>query len=233
MKNVLSTLLLFLSFEGMTQSADDLAGLWVIEEVKVGSETMTPNARWTRLKSDFTQESGNGWFQHSFGTWSFNEITKELKILTENGLDDRYGSFKVRLSVSGMIWERMEDGMKVIVTLAKGDRLPATYRDELLGLWQLEEAKNDGFFYSEIVDSADYLFIRWDGKFVVGSEGNKTYGVYNVHGHKSELELIPYGEEDRSFWSVKFLNEGFEMKLLNSAEETTRRFKRIRIFPAD
>ena len=45
---------------------------------------MTPNARWMRFNPDFTQESGNGWFQHSLGSWSLNSIKGELSIVNDN-----------------------------------------------------------------------------------------------------------------------------------------------------
>lgn len=220
-----------LALNAKSQKTEDIVGLWLVEEVQAGSKTVTPVGKWTRFNKDFTQESGNGWFQHSFGTWIFDVETQELEIVTSNGLEDPYGAFKVQLSDSGMIWERNEEGMDVIVTLKRCEKLPTTYRDQLLGLWQLEEANTSGFFFEETSESTDYLHIRWDGKFVVGSKGKKTYGVYNVHGHKSEIELIPYGDEKRSFWSVKFLDEGLEMKLLNSDGNTIRRFRRVRSYP--
>lgn len=224
-------MLCILVLNARAQKNEDIEGLWLVEEVRAGSKTVTPVGKWTRFNGDSTQESGNGWFQHSYGTWSFNIETQELEVVTLNGLEDSYGAFKVQLSDSGMIWERNEDGMDIVVTLRRSEELPSTYRDQLLGLWQLEEASTNGFFFTETSESTDYLHIRWDGKFVVGSKGKKTYGVYNVHGHKSELELIPYGDESRSFWSVKLLDEGFEMKLLNGDDNTLRRFRRIRSFP--
>ncbi len=59
-----------------------IEGLWIVTSVMVGKEKMTPNARWARFNSDFSQESGNGRFQHSYGTWSLNSKSKELTIKT-------------------------------------------------------------------------------------------------------------------------------------------------------
>ncbi|MEM9052392.1 MAG: hypothetical protein AAGC47_10105, partial [Bacteroidota bacterium] len=86
----------------------------------------------------------------------------------------------------------------------------------------------DSFFLNE---AGEKLFIRWDGRFVIYTNQGRINGVYNVHGHRSELELIPYGEElERSFWSVDFAKEEITMKLLNSDSTVTRNFHRIRTF---
>ena len=53
-----------------TSCTSKIEGLWEIEKVKVGDKEMTPIARWVRLNPDKSQKSGNGWFQHSIGTWN-------------------------------------------------------------------------------------------------------------------------------------------------------------------
>lgn len=231
MKSFTIIALFFLSIHCFSQDKESVVGLWLITEVKVGDDIMTPNARWARFNADLTQESGNGRFQHSYGSWAYSERLKELQIETINGLDDRFGAFSVELLGDRMKWKRKEEGMDVIVTLNRTAKLPETYRDRLLGLWKLKKAKNNGDFFEESVNESDYLFIRWDGKFVVGNDSGKTYGVYNVHGHKPQIELIPYTEGERSFWSIEFLVEGFQMTLVDSDPEVIRRFERIRNFP--
>jgi hypothetical protein len=37
----------------------------------MGNNEMTPIARWMRFNKDSTQTSGNGWLQHSEGSWVF------------------------------------------------------------------------------------------------------------------------------------------------------------------
>jgi len=209
-------------------------GLWVVKEVKLGDEVMTPNARWTRLNADFSQESGNGWFQHSYGTWSLDYETKELRIINENGINDPDGPFIVALENDVMTWSRTENGQPVKVILERAEKLPQTYGDKLLGLWKLNEAVGDGNYFSQTFEneSQDYLFLRWDRRFVIGSGQTQVHGVYNVNGHKPELELIPYGNDFvRDFWRVDFGENSITLKLLNTDSIVTREFIRIHQFP--
>ena len=80
------------------QNKSTIEGLWIVKLVKVGEEEMTPNARWTRFNSDLTQESGNGRFQHSYGTWKLNTKSKELTIKNLNGLKDLNAPFKITVN---------------------------------------------------------------------------------------------------------------------------------------
>lgn len=106
---VLLTCLLMVSCE----KSNRIEGLWVVEEVAVGEQEMTPNARWMRFNADSTQQSGNGWLQHSYGTWSMNEKTGELSVENVNGLDDPYGAFDVSVGKDTMFWSRQEEGQQV------------------------------------------------------------------------------------------------------------------------
>lgn len=211
-----------------------IEGLWIVKLVKVGDQEMTPNARWIRFNADLTQQSGNGWFQHSFGTWKISKETNKLSIKDSNGLKDKYGSYDIRFENNLMYWNRLEEGQKVEVTLERTDRLPETYGDRLLGLWKLEKAVGDGKYFKQSNNqkTARYLFLRWDRRFVIGSEQGRINGVYNVNGHKPELELIPYGEDlTRSFWKVDFGRNSIKLKLINSDSLVVRNFIRVNEFP--
>jgi len=211
-----------------------IEGLWVVQSVMVGEEEMTPNARWTRLNANQTQETGNGRFQHSYGTWSLDEETKELTIINSNGLIDANDPFKVTIDEDKMIWERSEEGQNIRVKLGRATSLPETYGDRLLGLWKLDEAIGEGkhFEPTEDGENGDYLFIRWDGRFVIGTAKGRTHGVYNVHGHKPELELIPYGDQvNRDFWKIQYEENTIILTLLNSEKPVMRKFRRIYEFP--
>lgn len=61
------TLLILLSLPAC-EGKPSIDGLWLVKSVKVGGDEMTPNGRWMRFNTDSTQESGNGWFQHSVGS---------------------------------------------------------------------------------------------------------------------------------------------------------------------
>ncbi|KJF44859.1 hypothetical protein [Draconibacterium sediminis] len=211
-----------------------IEGLWIVERVKVGDQEMTPNARWMRFNSDFSQQSGNGWLQHSYGTWNFNAETNQLSVVNENGIKDPAEPFKVTLENDRMTWKRSEDGESVEVTLKRSDHLPATYGDELLGLWKLEDAVGDGDYFGTEdakVGKAN-IFFRWDGRFDIRSGKGRIHGVYNVHGHKPEVELIPYGDNvNRAFWTIDFNKNRITLQLLNSENIVERKFSRIHEFP--
>ncbi|NQZ76915.1 MAG: hypothetical protein HRT61_12565 [Ekhidna sp.] len=209
----------------------DIVGLWQITLVKVGDQTMTPDARWMRFNTDLSQESGNGWFQHSYGTYTFDSKQNILKTSNTNMPKDPNGPFKVAFDDQGVTWERMEDGMKVVVFLEKTSKLPSTMRDDVLGLWKLTESEGKEALFANKPKQEDYLFIRWDGKFVIGSENGKKYGVYNVHAHKPEIEFIPYGDVERSFWRISDGEDGFSLQLLNTEDQITRSFQRLSEFP--
>ncbi len=195
---------------------------------------MTPNARWARFNSDFTQESGNGRFQHSYGTWSLNPKSNELTIKNLNGLDDLNAPFMVTMGQNQMFWERTEEGQNMKVTLVRSSKLPETYGDRILGLWNLESVTGNGNYFKETEkkETNAYIFFRWDKKFVIQSEKGRINGVYNVHGHKPEVELIPHGDQvKRDFWEIQFEENQITLKLLNSDSTITRQFRRIHKFP--
>jgi len=207
-------------------------GLWIVKSVKVGEEEMTPNGRWTKINPDFTQQSGNGWFQHSIGTWSLDSETQELTIINTNGLNDSNGPFKINLEGNSMIWKRNEEGQDIEVFLQRSDELPTTYGDNLLGLWQLEKAVGNGPYFEP--DGLGVIYFGWDRRFMIPSAKGRINGVYNVHGHKPEVELIPYGKElNRDFWKIDFGENSISLSLLNSDSTVTRQFKRIYDFPND
>ena len=227
------SLVIVLSFFGC-EKRTTIEGLWVVKLVVVGDEEMTPNARWTRFNSDFTQESGNGRFQHSYGTWKLNSESNELSIVNSNGLDDINEPFVISLNRSEMIWERTEEGQNIKVILERSSQLPETFGDKIIGLWGLEEAIGNGNYFKESdkKEINDYIFFRWDKRFVIESEKGRINGVYNVHGHKPEVELIPYGGQvKRDFWEIQFEENRITLKLLNSDTLVTRMFIRIRKFP--
>lgn len=227
-------LLIFTGLLFNCKKANTIEGLWVVKSVKVGEDEMTPNARWMKFNSDFTQQSGNGWFQHSIGTWKFNEDSKALTVNNTNGLIDKNEPFKVSFNNNNMIWSRIEEGQNLKVILEKIEELPKTYGDELLGLWNLENSTGKGIFFDESVENNEYLFLRWDKRFVVNSSEGRISGVYNVHGHKPEIELIPYNDKiKRSFWKAEINDNQISLKLLNSDSLVVKTFKRIHEFPAN
>ncbi|MFK7757678.1 MAG: hypothetical protein AB8B53_12180 [Flavobacteriales bacterium] len=207
-----------------------IEGLWVVKSVTAGEENLTPNARWMRFNSDLTQESGNGWLQHSVGTYALKN--HELTVINTNGIVDQSDPFKIDVSGSEMTWKRMEEGRPIEVNLVKAFQLPLTYSNQMLGLWGLEESVGNGNYFSDKVQPTDYLFFHWDHRFTIESERGRVRGVYNVNGHRPEVELIPYGAENpREFWEIDLEENRITLNLLNTDSVKTRVFKRIHEFP--
>lgn len=229
--HITSLLIIAILFINCKKSTE-IEGLWIVKSVVVGDQEMTPNARWMRFNSDYTQQSGNGWFQHSIGTWVFDKNQKELSIKNTNGLIDKNEPFKVSFEKNKMIWNRVEEGQNIVVNLKRANKLPKTYGDKLLGLWKLKESNGNGFFFDESIQNNEYLFFRWDKRFLINSSKGRIRGVYNVHGHKPEIELIPYNDKiKRSFWKFQH-NEGeISLNLLNSDSVIVKKFVRIQEFP--
>ncbi|MEO1023385.1 MAG: hypothetical protein AAFW89_12650 [Bacteroidota bacterium] len=229
-----SGLLISLIFIAGCETQPTIDGLWVITSVSLGRTEMTPNARWIRFNSDFTQESGNGWFQHSEGTWNLDASTNKLSMVNTNGVDDPYEAFTTSFTDNGnMIWTRTEGRNPVRVILERRDELPSTVGDRLLGVWSLEEAVGEGgYFTGDSTSGNEYIFFRWDKRFEIGTGDTKIYGVYNLHGHKPEVELIPYDDKyPRNFWRVQAEKDTILLGQLNTLEPVVRKFKRIRELP--
>ena len=154
------------------EKKNSIDGLWLVKLVKVGEQNMTPNGRWMRFNTNLTLESGNGWLQHSYGTWSLKNETSELSILNTNGLHDTYEPFKVTIEKDKMTWRRVEDGEKVEVFLERTTKLPQTFGDQLFGLWELEEIVGNGSYFEHSASLAivESIFFRWEKRFVIRSK---------------------------------------------------------------
>jgi len=236
MNKLLSIQMLFFTFLILTacHTQPSIEGLWIVKQVNVGNQQMTPYARWMRFNADSTQQSGNGWYQHSYGTYKMDNETGELSVTDLNGTKDPYDPFKVKIENNMMTWFRLEDGEEINVTLEKATQLPASFGDKIIGLWKLEEAVGNGKYFSptQNTDTSAYLFFRWDRRFVLNSDKGRINGVYNVNGHKPEVELIPYGEDvTRDFWQIDFEENAITLKRMNTDSLVSRRFIRIYEFP--
>ena len=207
-----------------------LEGLWQIEKVEVGNQEMTPIAKWARLNKDQTHESGNGWNQHSIGSWNYNSKENKIMISNENGLEDAFGGFTIKqLSQEKMTWWRVEEGEEVTVHLNKINNIPSSPANTLLGVWKLnsnpKEVSNENI---------SYLFLRWDNILVSRQENEgRRYAAYKTHGHKNEVEFIYYEDPLRlERWEYSF--DGKNTLLLSKNDEgkiTELRYERINYLP--
>lgn len=213
---------------------NSIVGLWVVEEVKVGEEIMTPNARWMRFNKDSTQQSGNGWLQHSIGIYSYNNTHKELRITNTNGYKDTYEPFKVKLQDEKMLWSRTEDSVNVTIVLKKTKKLPQSDGNKLLGVWSLVKITENGQDVTQLYneEQKNYLYMRWDGKFIVNnSTAGKTRGIYNVHAHKPQVELIVSINDSLQKETWKFEATDSTVVFTNTPTKTKKYYKRILQFP--
>ena len=209
------------------QKESSIEGLWLVENVQMGEDTMTPVSRWMRFQSDNTQTSGNGWLQHSYGTWSIQK--DQLIVEDTNGIVDNVNPFTVDIQSNRMIWKRIEDGLEVVVNLKRIEELPQSEGNKLIGLWKLTKSTVDENDVTVVVnpEGTSMLHLRWDHVYVEHNmPKGKNYGVYKVHGHKPEIQLVNYGDESQfSFWNFSVHEE--KLTLTSTDGTSTMEFERI------
>jgi len=227
-------LLFILPYTLHTQN--NITGLWEMTKVEVGDQIMTPVAKWTRINEDGSYQAGNGWLQNAAGQWSYDAKTKAFEAVDPNGIKDEFGPFTVSFKGKKMMWERMEEGMKVIVTLSPIQKLPKATGDQIVGLWDLTNATKDGSSILEEIDPDDkqYLFIRWDRIYVErNAEGQRKTGYWHIHGHKPELTLLSHDKaKDAESWRVEVSGTVLVLKGLSDSNTGIKYFfNRINEFP--
>lgn len=228
--------LIFLSLAALNLAAQTPTGFWEVEKVTVGDQTMTPVAKWFRIENDGTYTGGNGWLQNMEGTWEYDEENNSYLPKENKGLVDPFGAFTVSFDVEKMIWTREEEGMEVNVSLVPIESMPKSPADQIVGLWDLEEADSLG---TKMIPKLDpegkyYLFIRWDRMYVErNKDGQRKTGYWHMHGHRPELTILPHdsGQSPKS-WTVSFENK----KLIltgnsDSIKDLELRFNRLTDFP--
>jgi hypothetical protein len=168
--------------------AQPMEGLWLVEEVLVGTERMTPTAKWFNFFSDSTYTSGNGWLQNGSGSWSFNQQEQSLTLLNEDSIEDPYGPFIVHFLDSIMVWNRKENGDKVHVQVKQIEQLPRAPWDELVGNWNL---KTDSMNIKEdSTTSLRQIYFRWDRAYRAHNlKGERGRGYWYVHPHRNRLSI--------------------------------------------
>ncbi len=170
-------------------------GFWLVTKVTVGSREITPVARWARL-GDGKHTTGNGWLQHSFGTYAYDKAKSELSLVTANEPKDEFGPFKVTRNGPLMTWSRVEDEETVVVELKPITEMPMSPSDEAKGLWILEKATKNGEDITKTFDrdKKHYLFIRWDHQFDRQNNAQERIsGYWFVDSHQPQMTFIPEG----------------------------------------
>ena len=204
-----------------------LIGLWEIQKVEVGEQNMTPVAKWTKINTDGTYESGNGWLQNVQGQWNYDSKNRMYSASDSLGIVDEFGGFTVSFDRDKMLWEREEEGMLVKVILAPIKELPMAPADYLEGMWKLTDISDKGESILNTFDKEHKhkLFIRWDRIYINFSpEGKKLTGYWHIHGHKSEITLLPHAEGSKAeSWVIEVNRKQLIMTGISDSNKTIQR----------
>ncbi len=226
-------LMLFLTSAAYAQS---VTGFWEIKEVQVGGRLMTPVARWTRINEDGSYQSGNGWQQNSEGTWKYDSNSHFFIPEETNGIKEPYGGFHVSFKEGNMIWQREEDGMPVTVTLVPIRKLPKSTADKIVGLWDLNDALQNGISIKSDFDPEDkyYIFIRWDRVYAERTkDGKRVTGYWYINAHRPEITLMSYSaDENLESWQVEVTNDKLRLTGISDSNKNKELFfQRVNEFP--
>jgi hypothetical protein len=210
-------------------------GFWLVTKVSVGARDVTPVGRWFRIEKG-KQVSGNGWTQHSFGTYKFDKKKSELIFINANEPEDEFGPFKVVRKGPLMTWTRKEENEMVTVELKPTTELPISPSDEAKGLWILTSALDRDLDVTKTYDPdhKHFLFIRWDHQYVRQINAHERIsGYWFFDAIRPELTLISeHREQADERWTVTIT--GNKMTLKGSSEninEMTLTYSRATEFP--
>jgi hypothetical protein len=210
-------------------------GFWLVTKVTVGGRELTPVARWFKLDKS-KQVSGNGWTQHSFGTYKFDSKSSELLFSTTNEPEDEFGAFKVVRTGPIMTWTRKEENQLVVVELKPITELPMSPADEAKGLWVLNSAVDRELDVTKTFDPdhKHFLFIRWDRQYVKQINAHERIsGYWFFDALRPEITFISENrEQEDEKWNVTI--EGGKMTLKGSSEnvkEMVLSYSRATEFP--
>lgn len=173
------------------------AGLWAVQEVKVGTEMVTPVAKWFQFEEDESLTSGNGGVRNMMGSYKLNDQNGTVLFHDEKGQADHMGPFTYKISKDGLQLEREEEGQAVIVMMKRADNIPLAPWDEMVGVWEVKKGNAPGNMQS--------IFIRWDRRFVAQTPEGRKRGVWHIDGHQPILRLISdAGDAEDSQWTFEF-----------------------------
>ncbi len=193
------TLTLFLGTACMAQ----IEGRWLVTQVTVGNEELTPISKWFQFDGDNQLISGNGGVVNTRGAWQFDENQQTLLFFNDAGEEDEYGGFNINWDGDLMTWNREEDGMPVSVYLEQTDQIPLAPWDEMIGLWKRKDQKGTDLTLGPI----ETILLRWDRVFAITEVNNneKHFGVWHINGHRPELSLLSgKGDAFDAKWDFKF-----------------------------
>lgn len=211
-------------------------GLWIVKALKFTNEDLTINKKWFRFEADSTQTSGNGWQQHTTGSWSYQKESNRITIKNDNNFNDflEYKNpFKVTFDKNRMTLQGTDRGEDVTIVLERATKLPTTEANKLLGLW-----KFDSIFVDD-KEVSDSLNPTKKGMIYLGSENNYTlynypegekYGVFKTHSMRNQIDLINSSKTPAyQYYKFSLEDDNLTLKSTNSNKEIT--LTRIHQFP--
>lgn len=211
----------------------DIIGLWKIDQVTVGDQNLTPTAKWFLFENNGRMTSGNGWVQNSSGNWTYYEAQLTLLQTTPQQTDE-FGAFQVAFEGENMIWQRMEEGEKVVVTLSSTNEKPRAPWDEIVGRWKIKKqtinSTNNDSYPSANFESWDSIFIMWDRAYRKFSEDNQQIesGIWHIGGHSNEVWLINNDGNAEAKWQLTFENDNMIWVLQRDTELIKVQFEKIK-----
>ena len=112
-----------------------------------------------------------------------------------------------------MTWERMEDGMKVIVQLTKVDKKPKAPWDLLQGGWTINKSEGVDPETGKVksiydLDKERYFFM-WDRAYrKFNSTGQQIEtGIWHIGAHSHEIWTISNSDNTKTIWDLTFEND--------------------------
>lgn len=232
---LLGLVVFLLVFTGCERPTDTIIGLWQVEEVDVDGEIMTPISKWIRIYEDHRQESGNGWLQHSYGTWEVDQDKQLITVDNHNGLKDQYGPYSMDFDKNKMTWTRLEDGKKVVVTMSRIESVKASPGDNLLGVWKRSgtSVTDEGTVVNPLGSVHHYLHLRWDHVFEeYNQHGSHSSGIYRIHGHRPEMEMVYYGNDSLFRWHFDISQDRLTLRSkTRGSGERIRQYERVHVLP--
>ena len=231
---IISFFILFLIFS--ISNAQPVIGFWKVKNVQVGEFELTPMAKWTKINSDGTYQSGNGWLQNMEGKWTFDSKIMKYLPISSFGIKDEFGAFSVSFKNNSMKWQREENGDTVVVLLEKITKLPKSPADQIKGLWELKEVVKPDELDTSTVDSEEirYIFLKWDRRYWARKFNSKQrFGYWHVNGHKPELTLIDDEKgRPKERWNILVTNNELTMVgISDSNMNIIKKYKSISEFP--
>ena len=101
-----------------------------------------------------------------------------------------------------------------------------------MGLWKLTKVFEDGNDITVVAnpDGKSMLHLRWGNIYVQHNmPKGKQYGIYKIHDHRNEIQLVNYGESSQfSFWNFSIDNQ--KLKLISRDQKSEMEFERIHQF---